>query len=158
MAKKSGGMAGNSPANTSQVTDLQAEAAYDTGFIEDFVSGRRVKPTPEEVEAVQVFSRRLVEDLGYPKSHIQTRPQHRVRVRPSQEGRERGYPVDIAVFTSSEKLEDQAYIIVECKRPTRADGERQLKIYLAMSTASVGVWFNGKDHLYLLKKHTRGGE
>lgn len=158
MANKRGNAAKKTKPKISHVADRPAENAFDGGLIEDFVSGVRVKPTPEEVEAVQVFSKRLIEDLGYPKSHVQTRPQHRVRIRPSQEGRERGYPVDIAVFASPEKLEDQAYIIVECKRPTRADGERQLKIYLSMSTASLGVWFNGKDHLYLLKKHTRGGE
>lgn len=42
------------------------------GYIEDFISGEAVKGTPEEVEAVQVFSKILVEDYGYPKSHIQT--------------------------------------------------------------------------------------
>ena len=47
------------------------------GFIEDYISGLYVKGTPEEVDAVQVFSRRLVEDYGYPKNLIQTRPQFR---------------------------------------------------------------------------------
>ena len=50
-----------------------------TGHIEDYISGLQVKATPEEVEAVQVFSMRLVEDYGYEKSQIQTRPQFRVR-------------------------------------------------------------------------------
>jgi len=121
-------------------------------YINDYISGQRVKATEEEVEAVQVFAKRLVEDFGYPRTHITTRPQFRVRVRPSQEGRQRGYPVDIAVFASDKKLEDDARIIVECKKPTRRDGEKQLKLYLAMSSATVGVWFNGKDHVYLYKE------
>ncbi|MGB3536971.1 MAG: hypothetical protein WBA42_02330 [Mesorhizobium sp.] len=50
------------------------------GYIEDFVSGVAVKATPEEIDAVQVFSRLLVEDYGYPKAHIRTRPQWRVKV------------------------------------------------------------------------------
>lgn len=53
------------------------------GFIEDFISGMAVRATPEEVEAVQVFSRMLVDDYGYPKDMIQTRPQWRVKVRPT---------------------------------------------------------------------------
>lgn len=53
------------------------------GYILDYISGREVKATPEEIEAVQVFSKQLVEDYGYPKEHVQTRPQFRVKVRPS---------------------------------------------------------------------------
>src|SRR5262249_50658740 len=124
--------------------------------IEDFISGRQVRATPEEIESVQVFSVRLVEELGYPRELIQTRPQFRVRPRPS-EAKTRGYPVDIAVFSSPKKLEDDAYILVECKKKTRKDGEEQLKLYLTMSSAQIGVWFNGKDHLYLLKEYREGG-
>jgi len=40
----------------------------------DYKSGRDELAPPEEIEAVQVFSRQLVEDYGYPKEDIQTRP------------------------------------------------------------------------------------
>lgn len=126
------------------------------GYITDFVSGKPVRATPEEIDAVQVFSRRLVDEFGYPRELIQTRPQFRVRIRPSAE-RARGYPVDIAVFSAARKLEDDAFILVECKKRTRKDGEAQLKLYLTMSSAQIGVWFNGRDHLYLLKKYLRDG-
>jgi type I restriction enzyme M protein len=63
----------------------------------------------------------------------------------------RKYPVDIAVFTSSEKKEDEAYIIVECKKKTRKDGLDQLKDYLKFSSAYLGVWFNGEETLFLRK-------
>ena len=43
--------------------------------VTDYISGKQVKASAEEIEAVQVFARKLVDDLGYPKSHIQTRPQ-----------------------------------------------------------------------------------
>lgn len=125
--------------------------------VTDYVSGKAVRATPEEVEAVQVFARRLVDELGYPKTHIQTRPQFRVRATPSAE-KAKSYPVDIAVFSSARRLEADAHIIVECKKKTRKDGEEQLKIYLTMSPAHIGVWFNGKDHLYLLKEYREGGE
>jgi type I restriction enzyme M protein len=137
------------------ISKAEPEAAAETpaelkpGYTIDFISGLPVKDTPEERDAVQVFARRLVEDYGYPKELIQTRPQHRVRKRPSDE--EKSYPVDIAVFRAPKKLEDDLFMVVECKKKTRKDGVAQLKLYLDMSAAEVGVWFNGDEHEYLRK-------
>jgi type I restriction enzyme M protein len=125
------------------------------GFIRDYVSGVVLKALPEEVEAVQVFARRLVEDYGYPIAHLQTRPQFRVRKRPSDEAK--SYPVDIAVFKAPSKTEDDLFIVVECKKKIRKDGIAQLKLYLDMSPADIGVWFNGDEHVYLRKVHKRDG-
>ncbi|HEV7369978.1 restriction endonuclease subunit M [Arenibaculum sp.] len=138
------------------VADADAGDQLRAGYIRDYISGRQVRATPEEIQAVQVFSQRLVEDFGYPVEVITTRPQFRVRARPSEE-RARSYPVDIAVFAAERKLEDDTFILVECKRKTRHDGERQLKLYLSMSSARIGVWFNGEDHLYLYKKYMPDG-
>ncbi|MDQ7979137.1 type I restriction enzyme HsdR N-terminal domain-containing protein [Paraburkholderia sp. SARCC-3016] len=124
------------------------------GYIVDYVSGRHVKDSPEEREAVQVFSRMLVEDYGYPLSHIQTRPQFRVKARPSDTKKE--YPVDIAVFTGKEKQDDQVYIVVECKKKDRKDGLTQLQDYLRFCDATLGVWFNGAESLYLKKIEKSG--
>lgn len=140
---------------------VETEAAAETpaelkpGYIVDFISGLPVKDTPEERDAVQVFARRLVEDYGYPKELIQTRPQYRVRIRPSDE--EKSYPVDIAVFRTLKKLEDDLFMVVECKKRTRKDGVAQLKLYLDMSAAEVGVWFNGDEHQYLRKILLKNG-
>jgi type I restriction enzyme M protein len=137
------------------ITKAEPEATAETpaelkpGYTIDFISGLPVKDTPEERDAVQVFARRLVEDYGYPRELIQTRPQHRVRKRPSDE--EKSYPVDIAVFRTPKKLEDDLFMVVECKKKTRKDGVAQLKLYLDMSAAEVGVWFNGDEHEYLRK-------
>lgn len=125
-----------------------------TGYIFDFISGEQVKSTPEEVEAVQVFARQLVEDYGYPKEHIQTRPQFRVKVRPSDTKKE--YPVDIAIFPNSKKQEDDIYIIVECKKKNRKDGKTQLQDYLRFSKAFLGVWFNGEERFFLRKVEKAG--
>ena len=38
----------------------------------------------------------------------------------------------------------------------RKDGEHQLRLYMDMSAAEVGVWFNGDAHLYLRKVHHKG--
>ncbi len=132
-----------------------ASSVTEPGFTSDYITGTRVRATAEEVDAVQVFARRLVQDYGYAKSQIQTRPQYRVRLRPSDE--DKSYPIDIAVFTSSEKTEDQLFMVVECKKKERKDGEHQLRLYLDMSAAEVGVWFNGVEHLYLRKVHHRNG-
>jgi len=121
----------------------------------DYISRKPVRATPEEVDAVQVLARRFVEDFGYPKEHIKTHPQHRVRKSPSDDSGT--YPVDVAIFKSASQLEDDVYIIAECKKKTRKDGATQLKLYMDMSSAEIGVWFNGKDHLYLRKVLSANG-
>mgnify|MGYP001278551425 CR=1 FL=1 len=125
------------------------------GYIRDYISDTPIRVTPEEVQAVQVFARRLVEDYGYPKAHIATRPQHRVRSRPSDESK--SYPVDIAVFRSDKRAESELFLIVECKERRRKEGIDQLKLYLDMSAADVGVWFNGDEHEYVRKVYHRDG-
>lgn len=132
-----------------------AEEAAAAGYVKDFVSGYSVRATREELEAVQVFSKRLVEDFGYPKSHVITRPQYRVKRRPSEE--KKSYPVDIAVFSNSRKADTDLLMVVECKAPNVKEGRKQLEIYLTMSEAKIGVWFNGNEHLYLRKDYVSGG-
>ena len=77
--------------------------------MKDFISGVEVRETPEEVNAVQVFSRILVEDYKYPKENIHTRPQFRVKARPSDTKKE--YPVDIAVFDTITVFSCDMYFI-----------------------------------------------
>ena len=124
--------------------------------ITDYISGVQVSATPEEIDAVQTFSRQLVEDYGYPKEHIQTRPQHRVKVRPSDTKKE--YPVDIAVFSGSIKMDETLYIVVECKKKNRKDGRTQLENYLMLSSAYLGVWFNGEERFFIRKFVKENGE
>jgi len=124
------------------------------GYIVDFISGNAVKDGPEERDAVQVFAKMLVEDYGYPKTHIQTRPQYRVKARPSDTKKE--YPVDIAVFSDGSKSDDSLSIVVECKKKTRKDGKGQLQDYMRLCIAQLGVWFNGNERLFLKKIESRG--
>lgn len=125
------------------------------GYIIDYISGQEIKATPEEVEAVQPFSEQLVEDYGYSKEEMQTRPQFRVKSSPSDTVKK--YPVDIAIFNSKKKNDDSIYIIVECKKKARKDGRTQLEDYLRLSKAKLGVWFNGEERLFL-KKIEQNGE
>jgi hypothetical protein len=62
-----------------------------------------------------------------------------------------------AAFENELRLEDDLFMIVECKKKTRKDGVAQLKLYLDMSPAQVGVWFNGDAHVYLRKIHHKDG-
>lgn len=125
-----------------------------TNTIVDFVSGKSVRATPEEIHAVQVFSKILVTDYGYPREYIRTHPQWRVKARPSDTRRE--YPVDIAVFSSPEHYDEYLEIIVECKQPNRRSGRSQLQDYLRFSKSRVGVWFNGSEKLVLKKSEHKG--
>ena len=144
-------------ASRDRVATSGAAAGHDPSseHLTDFVSGKRVRATPEQVQAVQVFARRLVEDYGYGKEQIQTQPQHRVRSRPSDSSR--SFPVDIAVFKGAGRAEADLVMIAECKRGTRRDGESQLRLYMDMAAAEVGVWFNGDEHIYLRKVHHADG-
>lgn len=139
-----------------QTVDGEPEVAtLRPGYIRDYVSGVPVRATPEELDAVQVMAQRLVEDYGYPKAHLRTRPQFKVRRSPSDEAK--GYPVDIAVFSETGHTEDALYLIVECKIKNRKEGVEQLKLYLDLSPAELGIWFNGNEHAYLRKVHKEGG-
>ncbi|MEL6297331.1 MAG: N-6 DNA methylase [Pseudomonadota bacterium] len=122
--------------------------------VHDFISGEKVRITPEEIHAVQVFAKILVNDYGYPKDRLQTRPQWRVKVRPSDTKKE--YPIDIGVFDEAKHTDDNLQIVVECKKPNRRDGRTQLEDYLRFSRARVGVWFNGEEKLFLKKTEKDG--
>nr|BBN51385.1 N-6 DNA methylase [Halimeda borneensis] len=115
----------------------------------DFISGLEVPATSEEIEAVQVFAKQLIEDYGYSKQQITTHPQFRVKATPSDTVGK--YPVDIAVFLNANKKDDEVSIIVECKNKNRMDGRSQLEDYLRLSKANLGVWFNGSERLFLRK-------
>ena len=124
------------------------------GYLLDYISGVAVRATPEEIDAVQVFSQMLVEDYGYPKDRIRTRPQWRVRARPSDTKKD--YPVDIVVFSDASHSDENIHIIVECKRKNRKEGKLQLQDYLRFSKSRLGVWFNGNERLFLQKREFDG--
>lgn len=133
---------------------MPSDAEAPGGRLIDFISGVSVPAKPEEIGAVQPFARQLVEDYGYPKAHIRTRPQWHVKARPSD--RVKTYPVDIAIFSCDQHRDDDLYIVVECKQPRRKDGRDQLEDYLRLSRATLGVWTNGSERLFLRKREADG--
>jgi len=114
--------------------------------ITDFATGKTVNYTPEE-RVRQLFERRLVEEYGYAKSQIDIEFQ-------IQKGSHRIGPADIVVFMDSRKSFDNILVVVETKRQDRKDGLDQLMSYLSPTSAEFGVWFNGKEIVYIqnLKK------
>src|SRR5437016_4011163 len=98
----------------------------------DYVSGKEVSATPEEIEAVQPLTKELVEIYGYSKPEIITHPQFRIPLSPSD--LKGNYPVDIAVFENS-----KFKIIGECKKIGVSQGIKQLQKYLEMGEAKFGV-------------------
>lgn len=130
--------------------EKNTQSSAKDGYIIDFISGKEVKGTPEEIEATQPFSKILIQDYFYTKDQIQTRPQWRVKSSPSDKNG--NYPVDIAIFKNNQKKDEDLYIIVECKKKTQKDGLKQLKDYLKLSSAELGVWFNGSDTPIYIQK------
>ncbi len=131
-------------------TYQEAQEAGKIFGVHDYITGKWVKSgVVEHKEAVNIFARKLVEDLGYLKTQIQTIPQFRVKVSPS--GQEK-YPTDIVVFNDENKNYENVFMLIECKQPDRKDGLRQLDIYLNLvPSVEIGAWFNGKEHVYLWK-------
>lgn len=125
---------------------VKIEPEEKKGYVRDFITGQWLKNKPEEGPR-QILEKRLVEEYGYSKSQIEIEF-------PVQKGSKRIGPTDIAVFRDEKKVLDNIYIIVETKRKERKDGIDQLKSYLSPTNAEFGVWFNGKDIVYLqhLKK------
>jgi len=116
--------------------------------IEDYITKRMIRATPEE-HVRQIIVRKLVEEYGYPTAEIQTIPEFYIK-----KGSKKIGPADVVVFRSDRKTFDNVYIIVETKRQERKDGLDQLLSYFAPTNAEFGVWFNGREVIYIqsLKK------
>jgi len=120
---------------------VKVEPEEKKGYVRDFITGRWLKKRPEEGPR-QILEKRLVEEYGYSKSQMEIEFS-------IQKGSKRIGPSDISVFRDEKKILDNLYIIVETKRKERKDGIDQLKSYLSPTNAEFGVWFNGKDIVYL---------
>jgi len=122
---------------------VKAEPEEKKGYVRDFITGQWLKSNPEEGPR-QIMLKRLVEEYGYDKNDIEIE----VKIK---KGSQLIGPADIVIFQKN-KPHNQDYIeiIVECKKPERRDGITQLKTYMAPTkSVKYGVWFNGKDIVYL---------
>lgn len=122
-----------------------------TRQVEDYISGRLVRDTAEE-RVTQLVSRWLVEEMGYAKGQIKTRPQWRVPRSPGA-ARGAGWPCDLVIFDDEEHLDraEAVRVIFEMKAPNKLGNardmehaERELKQYLQNEAApKLGVLTNG---------------
>ena len=72
----------------------------------DYATGKEVKGNPEEAYR-QLFEHILIDDLGYPKSHID------IEVILQRGARRNAEEVDIVVYNSEVHKQENAYIIIE---------------------------------------------
>lgn len=124
----------------------------------DALSGRQIVAGDEEVDATQPFIFYLTQRLGWDHRQLMSRPQWRVPKTPSGP-RTSGYPVDLVIFDSPDRLGDPDYvrILIECKAPSETAGIDQLKIYLGLEPeARLGIWFNGQSHTLVYKLASGG--
>jgi type I restriction enzyme M protein len=94
--------------------------------------------------------------LGWSPEQLQWDPEWRVPKTPSEHSKREaghqfaGFPVDIIVWESEALREDPdaALIIFETKKPTAAEGRKQLETYLSLEyTVKMGFWTNGTETL-----------
>lgn len=110
-------------------------------YAQCIIRDKEIMIKPEEIIR-QLFAEKLMNEYGYPKSHIVF--EHPVK----SVGRDKENTdfADIVVFTDA--TQSQAYIIFEIKRPNEKDikeQKKQLESYCRVEGASLGALINGDD-------------
>lgn len=103
----------------------------------DYATGKEVKNNPEEAYR-QLFEHILIDDLGYPKSHID------IEVILQRGAKRNAEEVDIVVYNSDIHKQENAYIIIEIETPKKKY-DLQAFSYVTATTAPYCVWFAGFD-------------
>lgn len=103
----------------------------------DYATGKEVKNNPEE-KYRQLFEHILIDDLGYPKSHID------IEVVLQRGSNRNAEEVDIVVYNSEIHKQENAYIIIEIETPKKKY-DLQAFTYATATTAPYCVWFAGLE-------------
>jgi len=103
--------------------------------IYDYATGKEVKNNPEEAYR-QLFEHILIDDLGYPKAHID------IEVVLQRGANRNAEEVDIVVYNSPVHKQENAYIIIEIETPKK-HYDLQAFSYATATTAPYCVWFAG---------------
>lgn len=117
--------------------------ASSSGYITDFISGKRLRLTPEE-KVRQKYEHILAEEYGYPLEEMAI--EFNIQ-RGSIRGKERA---DIVIFNDPKnRTQSNIKIIVETEPPTH-EFDEQLLSYVTATTAQFCVWTNGAitKHFY----------
>lgn len=103
----------------------------------DYATGKEVKSNPEEAYR-QLFEHILIDDLGYPKEHIDIEVVlQRGSLRNAEE-------VDIVVYNSPVHRQENAYMIIEIETPKKKY-DLQAFSYVTATTAPYAIWFAGYE-------------
>ncbi len=103
----------------------------------DYATGKMINSTPEEVYRQQ-FEHILIDELGYPKSHID------IEVIIQRGSNRNAEEADIVVYKSEDKSQENAYIVIEIETPKKTY-DKQAITYATATTAPYCVWFAGYD-------------
>jgi type I restriction enzyme M protein len=103
----------------------------------DYATGRELSANPEE-QYRQLFEHIIIDELGYPKEHIDIEV---VIQRGSKRDAEKA---DIIVYKSDIKKQENAYIVIEIETPKKTYDKQALS-YVTATTAPLCVWFAGLD-------------
>ena len=125
------------------------------GFVQDFLTKRFFRNTPEEYVRQNV-ERALIR--GYQYSAGDCEPEYPIKVGSSRKR------VDIVVFRpGSEHKQENAWLLVETKKPgtnasSKKDGIEQLRSYMAACiNVKYGIWTNGDDQVLIAKRPSEHG-
>ena len=123
--------------------ELEIYLKHGKPYLKCRVSGKERPAKPEEIVR-QLYAKMLMEDYAYPAERIFFEK----AVQFGSAVHEKA--ADIVV--SDKNVPDTAFIIVECKKPKRADGLEQLKSYCHAEGAPIGVWTNGGEMIILHRR------
>lgn len=129
------------------ITRSKTESTEDltkSGYVRDFITGKLLKYTKEEVVR-QAVEKMLVDDYGYSKDQMDI--EFKIQ-RGSKKGNEEA---DIVIFNDT-KNKDQMniYLVVETEAPEH-DFDNQVISYVTATPASFCMWANGKKTLFFYR-------
>lgn len=116
---------------------------FDEGKIKCLITGKYRRETSEEYVR-QEYCRILLDVYKYPKEFIDIEF-------PIKIGRA-NKRVDIAIFNSSVKAQDNIFAVIETKKKKELEGVEQVHSYLSSTSANFAIWTNGENIIYLIKE------
>lgn len=114
-------------------------------YIRDYATSKNLVLTTEEVVRQQ-FEHILIDELGYPKEHID------VEFVIQRGSRRDAEEADIAIFRDSTKDQKNLYMVIEIEPPGH-EFDNQIFSYVTATTAEFAVWFDG-----LAQKKSKGAQ
>lgn len=122
------------------IDDIEIFLKRGKPYLRCYASGKDRPATPEEIVR-QLYIRKLIGEYGYPRERISIE-------KPVYFG-SAVHEKAADIFVAYRDDPESAYLIVECKKPRRADGVEQLKSYCNAEGSPIGVWTNGGEVVVL---------